>query len=102
MSRLLQSIISIYALTTSVYSAPASISTSSSSLTAVASSSSNIIPAWSTDSPTRTASNAQAPTSNPQPMMDGLGASDIGPQNEALEQLNIDSFAPPTTDQGTL
>lgn len=46
-------------------------------------------PAWSQDT-----------TEVVEPILDGLGATIIAPDNEVLDQQNPDLFAPPTTDEG--
>jgi oxalate decarboxylase len=38
----------------------------------------------------------------PQPMKDGLGATDPGPRNIALDKQNPDLLTPPRTDAGTV
>ncbi len=38
----------------------------------------------------------------PQPLKDGIGASDPGPRNVLLDQQNPDMLTPPTTDHGTM
>jgi oxalate decarboxylase len=38
----------------------------------------------------------------PQPMRDGLGATDPGPRNIVLDRLNPSLLTPPTTDSGTI
>ena len=58
--------------------------------------------AYATDNPNRLAWNPNNETAVVQPIRGALGATILGPQNDALQLQNPDLLAPPTTDHGSV
>ena len=57
---------------------------------------------FATDNPNRLAWNPNNETAVVEPIRGALGATILGPQNEAIQLQNPDLLAPPTTDHGSV
>ena len=58
--------------------------------------------AYATDNPNRLAWNPNNETAVVEPIRGALGATILGPQNDAIQLQNPDLLAPPTTDHGSV
>ena len=58
--------------------------------------------AYATNNPNRLAWNPNNETAVVEPIRGALGATILGPQNDALQLQNPDLLAPPTTDHGSV